>query len=111
MRKQTSQQKRERCWIEEVWQRSEPAQSIRKERTSTQHCNMQPAFIAWWRNGEIEELQPKPKDKWTHCDQEVEGKKHRAEWCAAANKCLKRFVEHFQKRMLEEELCLKKKGT
>ena len=37
-----------------------------------------------WRD--CEELKPKPKEKWTHVDKKGEGKKHRTEWSAAANK-------------------------
>ena len=43
------------------------------------------AFTVWvveWKD--CEELKPKPKEKCTFVNIDVEAKKHRTEWCAAA---------------------------
>ena len=45
--------KKEQYWMEELWRKSGPAQSSRKERRSTRRCSTQPAFIVRWRNGTI----------------------------------------------------------
>ena len=50
------------------------------------HCNMQLAFTVCRRNNDCEELGLKPKEKWVFVNKKVEAKKHRTEWCAAANK-------------------------
>ena len=50
-----------------------------------QPCNMQRAstvLVEEWKD--CEELMPKPKEKWTFVNKEA--RKHRTEWCAAANK-------------------------
>ena len=59
-----------------------------RERKCMQPCNMQPASIAWWRNGKIvkNSLRPKPKEKWFFVDKRRESMKHRTEWCAEANR-------------------------
>ena len=73
--------------MEEVWQRSEPAQFSREERRFTERCNMQPAFTVWWRNGKIvKNLTKNPglKRSGPFVNKKVEAKTHRVEWCAAA---------------------------
>ena len=37
-----------------------------------QPCRTQPAFTASWKNGESEELKPKPKEKWIFADKKRE---------------------------------------
>ena len=52
------------------------------ERRCTPHCNIQSFFhclVVEWRDCE-------PKERLDVCEQKVEAKKHRAEWCAAASK-------------------------
>ena len=52
-----------------------------------QHCNMQLACTVRWRNGKIvKSLDRKPKEKSVFVGKRCEAKKHRTEWCAAANK-------------------------
>ena len=51
MRKRMSERRKERCWTEDAWRRSEQAQSRKKEKY-TQTWSMQSAFIAWWKHGE-----------------------------------------------------------
>ena len=73
--------------MEQRWRKSEPVQCSREERRFMRRCRPQPAFIVWWRNGKtVEELRPKPKEKWTLVGRKVETTQHRMEWCAAASK-------------------------
>ena len=52
-----------------------------------QRCSMRPAstcLVEQWKD--CEELEPKPKEKWTFVDEKSEETKHRTEWFAAADK-------------------------
>ena len=72
-------EKKERGGMEEIWRREERALSSRKERRFMQHCKMQLVFTVWWKNGKI-------VNSLGQSFQRSEAKKHRTEWCAAANK-------------------------
>ena len=43
------------------------------------HC-----MVEDWKD--LEELKPKPKEKWSFIDKRSEGMKHRTEWCAEADR-------------------------
>ena len=50
------------------------------------HCNYAASMhclVEEWQD--CAELQPKPNERWTSVDKNVEAKRHRTEWCAAAS--------------------------
>ena len=71
-----------KCWMEETWRRSEPAQFIGRERRPTRRCRMQPAFTVWWDEWhDYEELKTKDDKKKVDLRvQKMKAEKHRTGW-------------------------------
>ena len=51
--KTMSWQRREQCWMKDLWRKQRQKQFNKREKRCTQPCSVQPAFAVWWRNGKI----------------------------------------------------------
>ena len=60
----------------------------KKKRRFTRGCNVQPAFIVWWRKGKAAKSSNQSQKKsWTVVAKNGEADNHRVEWSAAACEC------------------------